>query len=129
MDARLGFGVARVENLKDIKFTARRPASAAAILGGAGNIGVEEPDSGHVLAPSLSTVIRHRELEQVDCVLPGETLCNMVSNGREFREALDLRRATSPRQGRTAPLPLYFLSDITMTSEVDAIVQSSRVVG
>lgn len=70
----LALGVASSENLEDVKLTARGPARARVVLGGAGNLGVQEPEGRHVSVETGGTVHGHVELEEPDRVLALEAV-------------------------------------------------------
>jgi hypothetical protein len=81
----LGLGVTLGQNLEEIGLTATiavgvgGPARAVTVLLGAGNLAVQEPDSGHVRVGARGLAgKRHGELEQEDLVSTTESL---VGNG------------------------------------------------
>lgn len=70
-------GVARVENLEDVPFTASRfPARAVggAVLKGTGNLGVKHPSSGHILVPASVAGHGHGEFQKEELAVTTETI-------------------------------------------------------
>ena len=73
----LAAGVAGVEDLEDVEFTAAAlPAGAlgGTVLEGARDLGVQDPGGGHVHVEALLAGHGHRQLEEVDLALASKSV-------------------------------------------------------
>lgn len=84
----LAAGVAGVEDLKDVELTAAGlPAGAlsGAVLKSPGDLGVQDPGSGHVHVEALLAGQWHGELEEVDLALASKAVYKESVNAHFFR--------------------------------------------